>query len=76
MAKILKQHKLSDVTFSLVADAVRDRVFERISGKAEVNVVIVSLHGEVLGFDSNIRDVEIWRKKFSWSALDPDPKNT
>jgi cobalt-precorrin-5B (C1)-methyltransferase len=75
MAKILKQHKLSEVTFSLVADAVRDRVFERISGKAEVNVVIVSLHGEVLGFDSNIRDVEIWRKKFSWSALDPDPKN-
>jgi len=75
MAKILRQHGLADVTFRLIADAARDRVLERISGKAKVNVVIMSLHSEILGFDSSIRDVEIWRKKLSWLALDPDPKS-
>lgn len=65
MAKILEHSKLSDATFNLIAEAVKERIIGKIGGKLKVSVVIVSLGGKLLGSDSSARGLEIWRRKSS-----------
>jgi len=62
MADTLSRFNLSEVTFNLIANSVKDRVTQRTGGKAKVNVVIVSYDGRVLGCDSDARGLGIWRR--------------
>ena len=62
MAKILKHIHMSEVTFNLIANAVKDRVTEKINGEVKVSTVIVSLDGTVLGLDFNARGLNYWRR--------------
>ena len=64
MAKILKQIHISEVTFNLIANAIKDRVTEKINGEVKVSTVIVSLDGTVLGLDFNARGLNYWRRSF------------
>ena len=59
-AELLKQAGLSRATFDLIAEKVRSRVMERVEGKAEVSVIIVSLDGAILGMDKTARCAEPW----------------
>jgi cobalt-precorrin-5B (C1)-methyltransferase len=59
-AELLKQAGLLRATFDLIAEKVRSRVMERIEGKAEVSVIIVSLDGAILGMDKTARCAEPW----------------
>ena len=59
-AKLLKQAGLLRATFNLIAEKIRSRVMERIQGKAEVSVIIVSLDGAILGMDKTARCAEPW----------------
>lgn len=63
MAKILDQSSLSDTTFNLIADAVKERVNERTGGRVKVSVVMVSLERKILGSDSEARGLKIWRRR-------------
>jgi cobalt-precorrin-5B (C1)-methyltransferase len=62
MVQTLENLKLSDVTFNLIANAVKDRVTEKINGEAKVSVAMVSLDGRILGLDSNARGLDFWRR--------------
>jgi len=62
MAKILEHVKLSESTFNLIAETVKDRVTEKMKGEVKVSTVIVSHEGTILGLDSNARGLNIWRK--------------
>jgi cobalt-precorrin-5B (C1)-methyltransferase len=62
MAKILEHFQLSEVTFNLIANAIKDRVTEKINGEVKVSTVIVSLDGTVLGLDFNARGLNFWRR--------------
>jgi len=62
MAEILEHFKLSEVTFNLIANAVKDRVTKKISGEVKVSTAIVSLDGRVLGLDSDARGLDFWRR--------------
>jgi cobalt-precorrin-5B (C1)-methyltransferase len=64
MAKILDQSKLSNKTFNLIAEAVKERINERTGGRVKVNVVIVSLEQKILGYDSEARGLKIWRRRY------------
>ncbi len=60
---ILKQTGLSDQVFESIAERVSERVTERTQYKIKINVIIVSMDGEVLGVDKNARSLEAaWRK--------------
>jgi cobalt-precorrin-5B (C1)-methyltransferase len=64
MAKILEHVRLSEATFNLIANAVKDRVTEKVNGEVKVSTVIVSFGGTVLGLDSNARGLNFWRRSF------------
>jgi len=59
-AEILRQVDLSRATFNRIAEKVRSRVMDRIKEKAQVNVIIVSYDGAVLGADESARCAEPW----------------
>ncbi len=60
---LLKQAGLAEQVFDRIAERVSERVTERTQGKIKVNVIIVSMDGEVLGVDKNARSLEkAWRK--------------
>jgi cobalt-precorrin-5B (C1)-methyltransferase len=62
MADTLERSKLSEVTFNLIANSVKDRVVQRTGGKVKVNIVLVSYDGRVLGADSDARGLNVWRR--------------
>ena len=62
MAKILEGYKLCEVTFNLIANAIRNRVAEKIGDEVKISTVIASLDGTVLGLDSNARGLNFWRR--------------
>jgi cobalt-precorrin-5B (C1)-methyltransferase len=62
MAKILQHVRLSQATFNLIANSVKDRVTEKVNGEVKVSTVIVSLDGTVLGLDSNAGGLDFWRR--------------
>jgi hypothetical protein len=62
MADTLERFKLSEVTFNLIANSVKDRVVQRTDGKIKANIVLVSYDGRVLGTDSDARGLNIWRR--------------
>jgi len=64
MADALERFKLSEVTFNLIANSVKDRVVQRTGGKIKANIVLVSYDGRVLGTDSDARGLHIWRRSF------------
>ncbi|HXZ90881.1 MAG TPA: cobalt-precorrin-5B (C(1))-methyltransferase CbiD [Candidatus Dormibacteraeota bacterium] len=62
MADTLERFKLSEETFNLIANSVRERVVQKTGGKVKANIVIVSYNGRVLGTDSDARGLPIWRR--------------
>ncbi|MEM2816142.1 MAG: cobalt-precorrin-5B (C(1))-methyltransferase CbiD [Candidatus Bathyarchaeia archaeon] len=60
--KWLKEANLVRQTFDAIAEKVRLRCLEKVKGKAEISVLIVSLKGEVLGVSGKAECVEKWRK--------------
>jgi len=62
MADTLERFKLSEVTFNLIANSVKERVVQKTGGKVKVNIVIVSNDGRVLGSDSDAGGLYIWRR--------------
>jgi cobalamin biosynthesis protein CbiD len=62
MADTLERFKLSEETFNLIANSVRERVVQKAGGKVKANIVIVSYNGRVLGTDSGARGLPIWRR--------------
>jgi hypothetical protein len=62
MAETLERYDLSETTFNLIANSVKDRVDQKTGGKIKANVVIVSYDGKVLGSDSEARGLHIWRR--------------
>ncbi|MEM0314131.1 MAG: hypothetical protein QXQ41_06260, partial [Candidatus Bathyarchaeia archaeon] len=62
VTKWLKEANLVRQTFDAIAEKVRLRCLEKVKGKAEISVLIVSLKGEVLGVSGKAECVEKWRK--------------
>lgn len=62
MLQILERAQLAEATFNLIADAISDRVAEKINGEVKVSAVIVSLNGTVIGLDTNARGLNLWRR--------------
>jgi cobalt-precorrin-5B (C1)-methyltransferase len=62
MADTLARFDLSDATFNLIADSVKDFVLRKGGDKIKASVLIVSYDGKVLGADSEARGLHIWRK--------------
>jgi len=62
MAETLERYELSDTTFNLIANSVKDYVIQKAGGKIKANIVIISYDGKVLGTDSEARGLQIWRK--------------
>ncbi|MCS7095790.1 MAG: cobalt-precorrin-5B (C(1))-methyltransferase CbiD [Candidatus Bathyarchaeota archaeon] len=60
--KWLKEANLMRQTFDAIAEKIRVRCLEKIKGKAEISVLIVSLEGEILGASGKAECVEKWRK--------------
>ncbi len=59
---LLKEAGLSERVFDRIAESVNEHVTERTQNKIKVNVIIVSMDGEVLGVDKNARNLGNWRK--------------
>jgi cobalt-precorrin-5B (C1)-methyltransferase len=55
--KPLKQVKLLQATFDKIAEQVKLRSSERTQNEAEINVVIVSIDGTILGTSQNARSM-------------------
>jgi cobalt-precorrin-5B (C1)-methyltransferase len=62
MADMLERYELSEATFNLIANSVKDRVVQKTGGKVKANIVIVSYDGRVLGSDSEAGGLHIWRR--------------
>jgi len=62
MADTLERFELSETTFNLIAEAVKDRVIQKTGGGMKTWIVIVSYEGKVLGSDLEARRLGIWRR--------------
>ena len=62
MANILERFDLSETTFNLIANEVKGRVLQKTNGKIKTTIVLVSYDGKVLGADSDVRRLQIWRR--------------
>jgi len=61
MADTLERFKLSEATFNLIANSIKDRIVQMTRGKVKANIVLVSYDGRVLGTDSDARGLDIWQ---------------
>lgn len=59
---LLKEEKLAKPTFDIIAERIRFRCAEKVEGKAQISVVIISLDGEVLGKSGDFGCIEKWQK--------------
>lgn len=61
-ATLLREAKLAAQTFNMIAEKIRLRCTEKVEGKAQITVILLSLGGEILGTSGGFEWVEKWRK--------------
>jgi cobalt-precorrin-5B (C1)-methyltransferase len=61
MADTLQRLKLSEATFNLIANSIKERVVQRTSNRIKAYILLVSYDGRILGTDSEARGLDIWR---------------
>ena len=59
---LLTRAKLVRPTFDKIAEKISSRVRERVSNKASIGVILVSMEGDIVGIDQNARCTEPWLK--------------
>jgi cobalt-precorrin-5B (C1)-methyltransferase len=60
---LLKEANLSTQVFDRIAERVRQRISDRVQQKIKINIILVSLDGEILGADKNARSLDLWQKR-------------
>lgn len=61
-ANLLREAGLAERTFNLIAERIRAKCMARVSGKAEIAVIVISINGEILGKSGKLERIEEWRK--------------